>query len=120
MKNEFIDAVETAKSIHDGDYSSLHGKSFVIIDNNDKIKKKGDHHSGDKPVRTSRLDRIEESITKLTKTVEDGFKRVNSRIDNLEKDVNSLKQDVKDINARIDRIDARLDYNGLKRLPSNN
>ena len=117
MKNEFIDAVETAKSIHDGDYSSLRRKSFVVVDNNDKIKKKNNHHSGDKPVRTSRLDRIEESLAKLTEEMRNGFKQVNLRIDNLEKDVTSLKQDVKDINTRIDKIDARLDYNGLKKLP---
>ena len=35
-----------------------------------------------------------------------------ARLDNLEKDVSSLKQDVKDINTR-------LDYNGLKKLPTN-
>ncbi|MCQ2795234.1 MAG: hypothetical protein MJ214_03415 [Bacilli bacterium] len=45
------------------------------------------------------------TLTKLAKIVSDGFKQVNTRIDNLE--------------ARIDQIDARLDYNGLKKLPNN-
>ncbi|MCQ2795757.1 MAG: hypothetical protein MJ213_00375 [Bacilli bacterium] len=114
--NQLIDAVKTAIAIHNGDYSSLRDKSFVISDN---IKK--DHHPGGKTVKKSRIDklegrmdqfegrmgrfeekidRIEESITNLARIVEDGFKRVNTRIDNLEKDVN----------ARIDRIDDRLDY----------
>ena len=109
MAKHLLDAVKTAKSIHDGDYFYLHEKSFVIVDNNDKIKK-NDHHPGGKTVKKSRIDklegrmdqfeermgRIEKLITNLAKIVEDGFKQVNTRIDNLEK--------------RIDGIDARLDY----------
>ena len=59
----------------------------------DKKKKGSTHHLGDnivkKPTLSQRLD-------ELTEIVKDGFKRVNTRIDNLE--------------TRIDRIDARLDY----------
>ncbi|MCQ2786985.1 MAG: hypothetical protein MJ199_01125 [Bacilli bacterium] len=104
IKNELIDAVKTAKSIHDGDYSSLLGNFFVI---RGKIKKKNNHHPGDNTVKKPTLS---QRLDELTEIVKDGFKRVNTRIDNLEKDVSSLKQDVKDINTRIDRIDTRLDY----------
>lgn len=56
-------------------------------------KKKKEPHLGDKNVKKTRMDRIEESITKLSE-------QMNSRFDKFEKDVNS----------RFDRIDARLDY----------
>ena len=69
-------------------------------------KKKEEPDPGGKTVRTSRIDklegrmdqferrmdqfegrfdRIEESINKLARIVEDGFKQVNTRIDNLER-----------------------------------
>ncbi|MCQ2796361.1 MAG: hypothetical protein MJ213_03545 [Bacilli bacterium] len=48
-----------------------------------------------------RIDRKEKSITNLAKIVEDSFKRVDARIDNLEKD----------INARLDYI---VEANNLK------
>ena len=46
--------------------------------------------------KTSRLDRIEMSIAKLAQEMRDGFKQVNTRLDNVEK--------------RLDNVDARLDY----------
>ncbi|MCQ2795261.1 MAG: hypothetical protein MJ214_03550 [Bacilli bacterium] len=70
-------------------------------------------NSGDdtvkKPTLSQKFDTLSQRLDELTELVKDGFKRVDTRIDNLEKDVN----------ARIDRIDARLDYNGLKKLPNN-
>ena len=66
--------------------------------------KKGPAHPGVKTVRTSRLDRIEDSIAKLALTVNDLAKQMNAGF--------------KQVNARIDRIEARLDYNGLKQLPN--
>ena len=68
-------------------------------------EEKSDTNSGDhivkKPTLSQRLDKLTELIELM-----------NTRFDNLEKDISSLKQDIKDINAR-------LDYNGLKQLPSN-
>ena len=92
---EMLDAVKTATSIHKGDYSSLRGKSFLIIDNGDKIKKKKDHHIGDKTMKESRLDKIEESLAQIS---------------------NSLTL----LNQKVDGINTRLDYvvkaNDLKDL----
>ena len=97
IKNKLIDAVKTAKSIHDGDYSSLRDKSFVI---RGKIKKTRDHHPGDNTVKKSRIDRIEESIAKLAE-----------KIDNLGNDLrDEMNTGFKQVNTRIDRIDTRLDY----------
>lgn len=80
----------------------------------DKIKKKrrGTH------VKKPNEERM--TLTKLAIEMRAGFKQVNSRIDDLEKDAKSLKQDVKSINTRLDKVEKRLDYNDLKQLPTSN
>lgn len=93
--NQLIDAVETATAIHNGDYSSLRGKSFVISDN---IKK------------TRRVMNKKKKTNRIT-------------LADISRDLAKLNQKVDGINTRIDRIDARLDYivqaNNLKDSPRN-
>ncbi|MCQ2796238.1 MAG: hypothetical protein MJ213_02865 [Bacilli bacterium] len=97
--NQLIDAVKTATAIHNGDYSSLRGKSFVISDN---IKKTRRVMNIEKKTDRITLADISRDLAKLNQKVDDGFKQVN---------------------ARIDQIDARLDYivkaNNLKDSPRN-
>ncbi|MCQ2795574.1 MAG: hypothetical protein MJ214_05170 [Bacilli bacterium] len=56
------------------------------------------------------LNQIGEDLEKLTKYVIEGFKRVDARIDQIEKrlDCHTLQ---------IEQINKRLDYNNLKQLP---
>ena len=91
MTKHLLDAVKTATDIHNGNYSSLRGKSFVTCDKMKKINRRSKHVK--KPTLNQRIDKLTELM--------------NSRFDNLEK--------------RIDNIDTRLDYivsaNNLKDLP---
>ncbi|MCQ2796730.1 MAG: hypothetical protein MJ213_05500 [Bacilli bacterium] len=87
IKNELIDAVKTAKSIHDGNYSSLRGKYFVIRGKIKKNEGRDKHVNRSKPKYT--LNQIGDALFEFIKTTNENFKQVNSRIDG---------------------IDARLDY----------
>ncbi|MCQ2792178.1 MAG: hypothetical protein MJ208_01495 [Bacilli bacterium] len=87
-KQSLIDAVETASSIHHGDFSSLRGKSFLVYDNIENNKGRSKH------VKKHNKDKI--TLPKLAEQMNNNF--------------NELRQDIKNINVRLDGIDTRLDY----------
>ncbi|MCQ2796241.1 MAG: hypothetical protein MJ213_02880 [Bacilli bacterium] len=78
-----MDAVEVASSIHKGDFSKLHGKSFEMCDNLGMGKKYTLNQLG------MTVDTLTITVDKLAKEMRNGFKQVNNRIDNLEKDINA-------------------------------
>lgn len=108
MSREVIDAVKTIKSIHDGDYSSLCDKSFVVCDNKKK-KRRG------KPVKKPKknkytLNQLGMTVDKLGMTVD----KLGTTVDKLGMTLAKLAKEMRD---GFERIEARLDYNNLKKLP---
>ena len=87
MKNDLIDAVKTARSIHNGDYSSLRGKSFVIRGNMEKTKK---IMKNKKTKNRVTLAQISKDLAKLNQKVDNGFSQVNTRIDRIETRLNYI------------------------------
>lgn len=86
-----MDAEIVASSIHKGDFSKLRGKSFKMCDNKNMKGKYTLNELGSRMDRLeTKLDQIADDLTKLTKCVVDGFKRVDTRLDYIVK-ANDLK-----------------------------